>query len=51
MMKREYELSSIQQRINSIRMTDAERGAALAALRNAFIVVDACAWVARKIGR
>ena len=51
MMKYEDELSLIKQRINSIPMTNSKRRVALAALRDAAIVVDACAGLARKLGQ
>ena len=51
MTKRDgYELgSTIHERLDSIRMTPAEREVALTSMRKAFIIVDACARLARAI--
>lgn len=41
--------STIVGRINSARMTDADRLVALSAMRRAEMIVDGFVWVARKI--
>jgi hypothetical protein len=41
--------STIEQRLESVKMTDSERRTAVAALHNAEVLVDVFAWFARKI--
>ena len=41
--------STIVGRINSSRLSEAERQVAMNALRDAELVVDACVWIAKKI--
>jgi hypothetical protein len=40
--------STIYERINSVRMSDAERVVALNAMRDAELIVDAITWIGRK---
>ena len=41
--------STIEQRLETVKMTDSERRTAVAALHNAEVLVDVVAWFARKI--
>jgi hypothetical protein len=41
--------SIVEARLNSIRMTSAERETAITAMRNAGLIVDAFVWIAEKI--
>ena len=40
--------STIYERINTVRMSDAERLVALNAMRDAELIVDALTWIGRK---
>jgi hypothetical protein len=40
---------TIEQRLETVQMTDSERRTAMAALHNAEVLVDVFAWFARKI--
>jgi hypothetical protein len=41
--------STIEQRLETVKMTDSERRTAVAALHKAEVLVDVVAWFARKI--
>lgn len=45
----EIELSSMERRLNAIRMYDSERLVAIAAMRKGFIIVERIAWLAHNI--
>ncbi|MGZ9014294.1 MAG: hypothetical protein ACXW2L_18775 [Burkholderiales bacterium] len=42
-------VSTIYQRLGDVRMTEADREMAISALSNAEVLVDAFAWLAKKI--
>lgn len=41
--------STVYDRLNTIRMSEAERQIAINAMRNAELLVDACVWVSKKV--
>lgn len=43
--------STIYERIDAARMSDAERQVAINAMRDAELLVDACVWVSKKVER
>jgi hypothetical protein len=45
------ELASMMRRVDLLRITPAERVAALAALRNGFIIVDRMMWLGHKVAQ
>ena len=45
----EMDLSTIEQRLNALHMTEAERVEAITAMHNGYIIVERFAWLAHKI--